>query len=93
MPCVVAAGFKREGGGQVTVAQETEEMRLVAEKLETENPLWIVVFGVYTKEFVAFPRFHAPKGTMIRAWYPDAIEGRMRAVERATAPKGVEAIG
>jgi hypothetical protein len=70
----------------------TEDMRLMAEKLEAENPLWIVVFGVYTLEFVAFPRFRAPKGTMIRAWYPSALADRMRAVERAMAPEETEVI-
>jgi hypothetical protein len=33
----------------------TDSARGVARRLETDNPLWIVVFGVYSKEFVCFP--------------------------------------
>ena len=28
-----------------------------ARQLEADNPLWLVIFGVYSKEFVCFPRF------------------------------------
>lgn len=54
-----------------------------AERTERENPGWIVVFGVFTKEFVCFLRFPAPAGTIITAQYPGAIPPRMRMIERA----------
>ena len=57
--------------------------REAAERTERENPGWIVVFGVFTKEFVCFPRFPAPAGTIVTALYPDAIPPRMRTIERA----------
>jgi len=57
--------------------------REVAERTERENPGWIVVFGVFTKEFVCFPKFPAPTGTIVTALYPDAIPPRMRMIERA----------
>jgi hypothetical protein len=54
----------------------------MAGELESENPLWIVIFGVYTRQFVAFPRF--PGGKMTVAWYPAALAARMREIERLT---------
>ena len=57
-----------------------DEMRGIARRLESANPLWIVVFGIYTREFVAFPRF--AEGAFIAATYPEALPGRMRQVER-----------
>ena len=59
------------------------EMLRTAEKLETDNPLWIVVFGVYSRQFIAFPRFNVPIGTIAAARYPAALPGRMRRIERA----------
>jgi hypothetical protein len=54
----------------------------IAGQLEREHPHWIVVFGVYTKQFVALPRFDVPQGTILTAYYPDALAGRMRETER-----------
>jgi hypothetical protein len=53
-----------------------------ARQLEDDNPDWIVVFGVYSRQFVAFPRFPAPLRTIVVAIYPGALPARMRAVER-----------
>ena len=61
--------------------------REAAERTERENPGWIVMFGSYTKQFVCFPTFPAPAGTMITALYPDAIPPRMRIIERALRSK------
>ena len=64
-------------------AFDDDASREAAERTERENPGWIVVFGVFTKEFVCFPRFPAPTGTIVTALYPDAIPPRMRKIERA----------
>ncbi len=72
------------------VIADDDASREVAERTERENPAWIVVFGIYTRQFVCFPRFPAPRGTMIAALYPAALPGRMREIERAlqVKPKG-----
>jgi hypothetical protein len=64
-----------------------DEMRWIAGKLESENPLWIVVYGVYSRQFVGFPRFSVPTGTMAVALYPDALARRMRDIERKYGPR------
>jgi hypothetical protein len=62
---------------------DDDAAREAAERTERENPGWIVMFGSFTKQFVCFPKFAAPAGTMITALYPDAIPPRMRMIERA----------
>ena len=66
----------------MTAHADPAEMRRVAARMEEENPWWIVVFGVFTQEFVAFPRFRAPVA-IVTASYPGALPPRMRRVERA----------
>jgi hypothetical protein len=60
---------------------DAEDMRRAAERLESDNPLWSVMFGVYTRQFVAFPRFAVPEGTVVTAGYPGALPEKMRRVE------------
>ena len=59
-----------------------DEPREIARRLEAESPNWLVLCGAYTHQFVAFPRFDAPQGTIVTAIYPDALVGRTREVER-----------
>jgi hypothetical protein len=68
-----------------------EAAREEAQRLEAQNPLWIVVFGVYTKEFVCFPRFTVPGDAIVAARYPDALPSRMRSIEKA-APDAAAAL-
>jgi len=55
--------------------------RQEARRLETENPLWIVIFGVYSGEFVCFPRFGLDGGSIVAARDPGALPPRMRKAE------------
>lgn len=66
---------------------DDEKNRAEAERIERENPGWIVVFGVYTGQFVCFPRFSSPRGTVLVARYPGALPARMRKAERRFLPK------
>jgi hypothetical protein len=61
---------------------DDEESRAVASELEKANPRWIVIFGIHTRQFVCYPRFDAPRGTMIADCYPEAVAGHMRELER-----------
>lgn len=62
---------------------DEEAAREIARRLEAEHPLWIVVFGVYTQQFVCLPKFEAPGVTILVAAYPDALPDRMRRAEEA----------
>jgi len=67
-------------------AGDAAEMKREAGRLESGNPRWIIVFGDYSRQFVAFPRFTVPEGTIVTARYPGALPARMRAVERGALP-------
>lgn len=68
---------------------DVAKMKQIAERLGKSNPRWIVVSGEYTKQFVAFPRFPVPKGTVVAAHYPAPLPARMRAVESRALPGSV----
>jgi hypothetical protein len=55
--------------------------REIAAQLEREHPNWIIIFGVYTKQFIAFPRFGAPRRTILTALYPQALAERIARAE------------
>ena len=76
----------REPGASVTGPAGVAETKRIAEEMAKRHPLWIVMFGDYSKQFVAFPRFTAPQGTILAARYPNALPPRLRAVENTTLP-------
>ena len=77
------SGLPGKPGIEPTGALDDDAAREAAERTERENPGWIVMFGSFTKQFVCFPRFPAPAGTIVTALYPDAIPPRMQVIERA----------
>jgi hypothetical protein len=74
----IPAPYEREAMGSA----EDDAGREIAKQLERQHPLWIVIYGTFTEEFVCLPRFAAPPGLMIVAHYPGAAEYRMSEVER-----------
>jgi hypothetical protein len=70
------------------VAVPAADMRLLAQRLEQENPSWIVLYGAYSKEFVAFPRFTAPRGTIVATRYPGTLPTRLRQIEQQASGAG-----
>jgi hypothetical protein len=59
-----------------------QEGREVARQIESQRPGWLVVWGVYSREYVAFPLFRAGRGTVVVAVYPEALLARMETAER-----------
>jgi hypothetical protein len=60
---------------------EHEANRETARQIELQRPGWMVVWGVYSKQYVAFPLFAAPAGTILAAAYAPALKDRMKAAE------------
>ncbi len=58
-----------------------EAHRDTAQRIERENPRWIVVWGVYSHEFVALPKFRAPSGTVLHSRNFKALVAGMRQIE------------
>jgi hypothetical protein len=55
----------------------------VAERIERDNPDWVVLYGSYTREFVAFPVYpDAPDNSYCSAKDPAALDGHIREMER-----------
>jgi hypothetical protein len=67
---------------------DDDAARDAARQIEQDNPRWIVVFGIYTRQFVCFPRFRAVPGTVVTALYPPAAVTRMSEIERTYEIKG-----
>lgn len=74
----------------VNAVIDEQAAREIASRLEAAHPLWMVVYGVFTQQFVCFPRFNAPDGTVLVAIYPGALHDRMKHIEEAvcTAQQG-----
>jgi hypothetical protein len=56
--------------------------RQVAAELNRRRPNWLVLWGEYTHQFVAFPLFQVPRQTILIAHYPDALVAWMEEIEK-----------
>ena len=57
--------------------------RMAAVRLQHEYRHWMIMWGCYTRTYVAFPLFHAPRGTILTATVPDEMADKIRRHERA----------
>jgi hypothetical protein len=58
-----------------------DEARATARRLEQQHPGWMIIYGVYTRRFVAFPLFRVRQRVVVTAAYPDALPARLDAAE------------
>jgi len=63
-----------------------------AAQLDKDNPLWVIVWGTYSLQFVAFPLFHVPPGTVLCCQSGAELVRQMRQAEAiyGAAPHGEE---
>jgi hypothetical protein len=59
--------------------------RRAAAQLQHDYQHWLVMWGCYTRSYVAFPLFAAPRGTILSASTPAGLAARMRRQERLAA--------
>lgn len=59
-----------------------DEGREIAEDIRKQRPEWLVIFGCYSRQFVAFPLFKVSQRTILVARYPDALIDRMVRAEQ-----------
>ena len=62
-----------------------------AVRIEERNVGWLVVFGAYTREFVAFPRPAIPVSGWLASQDPGALVRLMRQAEAGALPSGLRA--
>jgi hypothetical protein len=56
---------------------------MAAAQLQRDHKHWLVLWGCYTHSYVAFPLFHAPRGTILIASAPGEMVTKMRREERS----------
>jgi hypothetical protein len=57
-----------------------------AASIDHDNPLWLVMWGVASRCYWAYPKFNVPKGTILSAFNPDELLSQMRQVELRYLP-------
>jgi hypothetical protein len=56
---------------------------MAAAQLQHEHRNWLVMWGCYTRAYIAFPLFAAPRGTILTAAAPAEMVAKMRRQERS----------
>jgi hypothetical protein len=60
----------------------SEDHQEQAVTLGRDNPRWLVVWGTFTHEYVAFARFNVPAGTVLHSTSVPELVRRMRQAEQ-----------
>jgi hypothetical protein len=62
-----------------------EHQRQIAAQLQRDYPNWVILWGLHTRLYWAFPTFAASPGTIITAPVPRQLTMRMQDSEHAAA--------
>jgi hypothetical protein len=57
--------------------------RMAAAQLQHDHSHWLIMWGCYTRSYIAFPLFAAPRGTILTAAHPADLAAKMRRQERS----------
>jgi hypothetical protein len=68
----------------MTAPLSDPDQRRAAAQIAQHSPQWVVIWGTHTRLYWAFPRFHAPPGTIITAPGTAELTTRMQHTELAT---------
>jgi len=61
--------------------------RQAAAQLQHDHPEWLVMWGCYTRCYVAFPLFQAPRGTVLTAGTPGEMAAQIRRTEQTSGAR------
>jgi hypothetical protein len=64
------------------IPADEEECQAIATEMQRRRPEWMILFGCYTRHFVAFPSFAVRRRIIVIAYYPDALVARLDEAER-----------
>jgi hypothetical protein len=59
-----------------------------ATRLGQVFPHWLILWGAWSQCYWAYPRFRAPRGTILHAADPGDLAAQMRQVQAAVAGQG-----
>jgi hypothetical protein len=79
---VDAAGRDLATGTPVQPDHAVEDHQEQAAKLDRDNPRWLVIWGTFSHEYVAFPIFRVPAGTVLHSVSAPELVRRMRQTEQ-----------
>jgi hypothetical protein len=80
---MTAAGRRRRGQDSTRVKPiDDDEYRATAQEIQRQRPDWMVLWGCYSRRFVAFPLFAMRRRVIVIASYPDALLARLAEIER-----------
>ena len=85
-----AAGRYQVSQAQSRPAPAGQARAAEAAQLDRDNPRWLVVWGIFSLQFVAFPLFDAPAGTFLCARSAPELLRRIRRAEEiyGAVPRG-----
>ncbi len=64
-------------------SSDEDACRRAAAQLQLDYKHWLVMWGCYTRSYVAFPLFPVPSGTILTARTPADLAAKMRRQERS----------
>jgi hypothetical protein len=67
-------------------ADEEDQRRANADELQRDHPRWFVLYGTYTQQYVAFPLFAAPPGTVLSHTQPGELVRQLQKAEARFVP-------
>jgi hypothetical protein len=73
---------EEEGRGGPVHRADDDAGWAMAEEIQRQRPGWLVLWGCYSKHYVAFPLFSVRRRAILAAFYPDALLARMEEAER-----------
>jgi hypothetical protein len=82
VPVVTRKPAERSPGRGAKRAFDQRE-RQIAARIAQDFPRWLVLWGLYSRRFWAFPCFRVPRGTIAEAANPDDLVAEMRSIQRA----------
>jgi hypothetical protein len=65
-------------------------MKQIAAMIDAKHPLWVIEFGSYSQEFLAFAMFPHPVGMVLTAPDGATLVDRMNRTERDLIPQAVQ---
>ena len=72
--------------GSASSAHYDPEQRHAAARIQNRNPRWLVLWGVSSRRYWAFPMFDVAPGTIISAVDPKELLTLMTRAEATTRP-------
>lgn len=82
VPVVSGKPSERPAGRGARRAYDQRE-RQIAARIARDFPRWLVIWGLHSRRFWAYPCFRVPRGTIADAANPDDLAAQMRSIQHA----------